>query len=158
MCGVLSLAGVMGFVGCKVPRTEAVAGVDSPPNCSRLLPACLCPVSGEWCRACWALRSGGASPVVVGSACCSVGMASWVVRSRGDGDGGPPGIRLVHVVLLVPADPSIAIVAPGWRCLSWEGVHPFGRVCVRSGFWNACGADGLLPGRFCAAFLESISC
>ena len=30
----------------------------------------------------------------------------------------PPGIRLVHVVLLVPAGPSAAVVAPEWVCMS----------------------------------------
>ena len=148
----------MGFVGCKVSRAETAAGVDSPPNCRRLLPACLFPFSGEWRRACWALSSCGAFPFVAGAAWCRVGMASWVTRSRSDGDGGPPGIRLVYDVLLVPADPSITIVVAGWICLSLEDVHHFAGICARSGCWNACGADGWWPGRFCAAFLESISC
>jgi len=54
---------------------------------------------------------------------------------------------------MVPANPFAAVVAPGWLCLSWEVVHLFAWVCARSGFWNACGADGKLPGRCCAAFL-----
>jgi len=52
-------------------------------------------------------------------------MAGWVLELNGDGDGGPPGIRLVHVVLLIPADPSAAVVAPGWFGLSWGVKCPF---------------------------------
>jgi len=54
----------------------------------------------------------------VGAVCCGRATAGWVVELNGDGDGGPPGIRLMHVVLLVPASPSAAVVAPGWVCMS----------------------------------------
>jgi len=104
------------------------------------------------------MRACCASPNVVGATCCGVGLASWVVGLNGDGDAGPPGIRLVYGVLLVPADPSAAVVAPGWLFLSWRVKHPFAWVCASGSVWNASGADGLLPGRFCAAFLLSISC
>jgi len=91
----------------------------------------------------------------VGADACGLnvdGLASNAgVEFHGDGDGGPPGIRLMYVVLLVPADPSVAVVSPGWLCLNWEVVRPFAWFCARSGFWDACGADGKMPGRCCAA-------
>jgi len=83
----------------------------------------------------------------------AVKRTAWINRVVKGGDGVPSWIKLMCVVSMVPADPSAAVVAPGWLCLSWEVVHPFAWVCARSGFWNACGADGKLPGRCCAAFL-----
>ena len=59
---------------------------------------------------CWALRSCRASPFVVSAACCGIIIVWWVVELNGNGDGGPPRIRLVHVVLLIPAAPSAASV------------------------------------------------
>mmetsp|Transcript_26000 Transcript_26000/g.38204 ORF Transcript_26000/g.38204 Transcript_26000/m.38204 type:complete len:166 (-) Transcript_26000:274-771(-) len=91
--------------------------------------------------------------------CCSDGCpAWWVVEHNGDGNGGPPGIRLVHVVLLVPAGPSAAVVAPEWVCMSRGAKYSFAAVFARGSCWNACDADGRWPGRCCASFLESISC
>jgi len=88
---------------------------------------------------------------MVGAARCSVGMDAWGVEFHGDGDGGPSWIKLMHVVSMVPAGRSVAVVSPGWFCLRWEVVGPFVCFCARSGFWDACGADGWLPGRCCAA-------
>ena len=57
------------------------------------------------------------------------------------------------MLCVAPADPSIAVVASGWRRLSWQGVLPFAGICARGSCWNACDAHGFLPGRFCAASL-----
>ena len=101
----------------------------------------------------WDLRSYCARPVMVGTSRCSVDMVAWGVEFHGGGDGGPSWIKLMYIVSMVPAGRSAAVVSPGWLCLSREVVHPFGWICARSGFLDACGADDKLPGRCCAAFL-----
>jgi len=65
---------------------------------------------------------------------------------------------ILHVVPLIPADPSAAVGAPGWFCLGWGVIFSFATVCAHRSGWNACDADGRWPGRCCASFLESISC
>mmetsp|Transcript_101884 Transcript_101884/g.164251 ORF Transcript_101884/g.164251 Transcript_101884/m.164251 type:complete len:208 (+) Transcript_101884:285-908(+) len=76
MCWVLDLALMLGFIGCRVHWANTAWGVDSPPSCRLLLPACSLPSSGGWGRAGWALRSCCAGLVVVGAARCSVGSVA----------------------------------------------------------------------------------
>jgi len=113
MTWVLGVALVMGFIGCKVHGAKVVWGVDSPPSCRLLLPACSFPSSGGWSRAGWALRSCCARPIMVCAAGCSVGMAVWSVEFHGGGDGGPSWIKLMYVVSMVPVGRSAAVVSPG---------------------------------------------
>ena len=72
-------------------------------------------------------------------------MTAWGVEFHSGGDGGPSVVDQADVC---------CVHGSGWlfcrSCIAGLVVRPFAWFCARSGFWDACGADGKLPGRCCA--------